>query len=82
MLYPDRPLTGAVARNQVTGRIVESRPSTSYRVLRVALENGHELEVRFPRQAYAGLPLSVGETVSLSLRREALVGLEMTSRAG
>jgi molybdate transport system ATP-binding protein len=82
VLYPDRPLTGAVARNQVSGRILESRPSTSYRVLRVALENGHELEVRFPRQAYVGLPLSVGAKVSLSLRREALVGLEMTPRAG
>ena len=80
VLYPDRPLTGAVARNQVSGRIVESRPSTSYRVLRVALENGHELEVRFPLHAYAGLQLSDGETVSLSLRREALVGLEMTPR--
>ena len=82
MLYPDRPLTGAVARNQVSGFIVESRPSTSFRVLRVALENGHELEVRFPLHAYAGLQLSDGETVSLSLRREALVGLEMTPRAG
>ena len=81
ILYPDRPLTGAVARNRVTGRIVESRPSTSYRVLRVALENGHDLEVRFPRHAYAGLSLWEGETVSLSLRREALVGLELTPRA-
>ncbi len=78
VLYPDRPLTGAVAHNQVAGRIVESRPSTTYRVLRVALENGHDLEVRFPRHAYAGLSLREGETVSLSLRREALIGLEKT----
>ena len=49
VLLPDRPLTGAVARNQVSGRILESRPSTSFRVLRVASANGHELEVRFPR---------------------------------
>jgi molybdate transport system ATP-binding protein len=82
LLYADRPLTGAVAHNQVVGRIVENRPSTSSRVLRVALENGHDLEVRFPRHAYAGLSLSEGEKVSLSLRREALVGLEMTSRSG
>jgi len=82
VLYPDRPLTGAVARNQVSGFIVESRPSTSFRVLRVALENGHDLEVRFPLHAYAGLQLSDGEKVSLSLRREALVGLEMMPRAG
>jgi molybdate transport system ATP-binding protein len=76
VLYPDRPLTGAVAHNQVTGRVVESRPSTSYHLLRVALANGHDLEVRFPRHAYAGLSLREGETVSLSLRREALIGLE------
>ena len=61
MLYPDRPLTGAVARNQVRGRILESRPSTSYRVLRVALENGHDLEVRFPRQAYVGCRYQSGK---------------------
>jgi molybdate transport system ATP-binding protein len=78
VLYPDRPLTGAVAHNQVTGRVVESRPSTSYHRLRVALANGHDLEVRFPRHAYAGLSLGEGETVRLSLRREALVGLEKT----
>ena len=57
-------------------------PARAFRLLRVALANGHDLEVRFPRQAYVGLPLQSGETVSLSLRREALVGLEMTPRAG
>jgi len=81
VLYPDRPLTGAVARNQVIGQVVESRPSTNSRMLRVALENGHELEVRCPLHAYSGLRLPAGESVSLSLRREALVGLETTPRA-
>ena len=80
VLYPDRPLTGAVAHNQVSRP--HRREPSQHKLPAAARRagNGHELEVRFPLHAYVGLPLSAGETVSLSLRREALVGLEMTPR--
>jgi molybdate transport system ATP-binding protein len=73
LLYPDRPVMGAVARNQVTGRIIESREGAGHRLLRVMLSNGHEIEVRFSSFAYIPLSLLAGDTVQLSLRRDGLV---------
>lgn len=74
VLYPHRPLMSAVAHNQASGRIVESRFHVGFRTLRVAMiPNDHEVEVRFPVYAYTPLALSPGTDVRLSLRKEALV---------
>jgi molybdate transport system ATP-binding protein len=73
ILYPDRPLIDAVRDNQVTGRIVTSRPHPGGRVLHLALPNQHEIEVRHAAYTYAPLGLHVGDEVRLSLRRDALV---------
>ncbi len=73
VLYPDRPVMGAVAHNRSTGRITESREGAGYRLLRVALPNGHEVEVRFPAYTYVPLSLLAGDTIQLSLRKEGLI---------
>ncbi len=76
IIYPDRPLTEAVQRNQTTGRIIENSFRPGARHLLVALPNGHEIEVRHPPSTYAPLNLQVGQEVRLALRREALVLLK------
>ena len=76
ILYPDRPATRPVHHNQVNGRILEYRATATLRTLRVALPNGHEVEVRFAPHAYAPLTLAAGDPILLSLRREALVILQ------
>jgi molybdate transport system ATP-binding protein len=73
VLYPDRPIMGAVYHNQVTGRILDSRYTSSFRMLRVLLLNGHEVEVVFPAYSYVPLRLMSGDDVLLSLRKEGLV---------
>jgi molybdate transport system ATP-binding protein len=73
VLYPDRPVMGAVAHNRVAGRITESREGAGYRLLRVALPNGHEVEVRFSTFTYVPLSLLAGDTIQLSLRKEGLI---------
>jgi molybdate transport system ATP-binding protein len=73
LVYPDRPLTSAVAHNIVDATISAAAQSASTRVLQVALPNGRELEVRFPLMSYAPLRLEPGAPVRLALRREALV---------
>ena len=76
ILYPDRPLMGAVQHNQVAGVILESQASAGFRRWRVLLSNGHQVELRAPVHAYASLVLQTGQTVRLSLRREAVVVLQ------
>jgi molybdate transport system ATP-binding protein len=76
ILYPDRPLTDAVHFNQVTGTIVEAQLLPGARRLRVALDNGHEIDVSYAAYAYAPLSLQVGEPARLALRRDALVLLQ------
>jgi molybdate transport system ATP-binding protein len=72
VLYPDRPLVDAIRTNQAAGRIVASSPHPGGRVLRVALTNGHVIEVHHGPTTYTRLDLHVGDDVQLSLRREAL----------
>jgi hypothetical protein len=52
---------------------VDSRPGAGFRTLRIALPNGHEVEVRFPAYTYTPLQLLPGNDVRLSLRKEGLV---------
>ncbi len=73
VLYPDRPLRPILRPNQVVGRIVQRQPNSSFQTLRVALANGHQVEIRFPVYAYAPLSLRPGEEVHLSLRKDGLV---------
>lgn len=73
ILYPDRPLTSAVRRNQVSGMIIHSRSQSSFQSLRVSLPNRREIEVRFPTYAYTPLHLTAGAAVLLSLRKEGVV---------
>ena len=73
VIYPDRPLSSAVASNQASGRILDSRLNSAFRTLRVLLANGREIEARFGMHAYAPLRLVPGEEVTVALRREGLV---------
>jgi molybdate transport system ATP-binding protein len=73
VLYPDRPRTTAVQHNEVAGTIADSRVHSSLRTLRIAMPNGHEVELRFPVYAYTPLSLDLGQQVRLSLRRDALM---------
>ncbi len=73
ILYPNRPLTNAVRRNQATGTIIDSHSQSSFQTLRVTLPNDREIEVRFPTYAYTPLHLTAGAPVHLSLRKEGVV---------
>lgn len=64
---------GAVQHNQVSGVVLDQQASTGWRRWRVLLANGCEIEVRAPAHAYASLALAAGQSVRLSLRKEAVV---------
>jgi molybdate transport system ATP-binding protein len=73
IVYPDRPLGAAVRENLVEVRILDRFRDAAFRILRVRLPNGRELEVRFPAYSYAPLPLEPGDTIRIALRREGIV---------
>jgi molybdate transport system ATP-binding protein len=75
IIYPDRPLDSVVGQNLADGVILEVSPGAGFRTLLVLLQNGAEVEVRFPPYAYAPLRLERGAGIRLSLRRDALVVL-------
>ena len=58
MLYPGRPLSEAVRRNRVRGKILERRPQAHQHRLLVALANGGEVEVLFSPACTAPWPSS------------------------
>ena len=76
LIYPDRPVTRAVAHNQVTGHIRAHLRQAGHQTLRVSLENDHEVEVRFPGYAYIPLALAEGAPIRLALRQDSLVVLQ------
>jgi molybdate transport system ATP-binding protein len=76
ILYPDRPLMSSVRYNQVTGKILSRRRSSSFQTLFVLLPNGHQKEISFPASTYAPLLLQPGEEIKLSLRKEGVVLLQ------
>ena len=78
VVYPDRPLVGVVGQNLADGVIIENLPGAGLRELRILLENGLEIEMRFPAYAYASLRLERGARVRLALRRDALTILTDT----
>jgi hypothetical protein len=59
--------------------ILDHQASAGFRRWRAMLSNGHEVELRAPVHAYASLALQTGQTVRLSLRREAVVVLRPTA---
>jgi molybdate transport system ATP-binding protein len=75
IVYPDRPVSDAVAHNVFDGRVTSHHESASARVLQVALPNGREIEVRFPALSYRPIPLEPGSHVRVALRREGLAVL-------
>lgn len=75
VVYPDRPLGSTVRENIVDAVILDRFRDAAFRILRVRLPNGRELEVRFPAQSYSPLPLEPGNPVRLALRRDGIVVL-------
>jgi molybdate transport system ATP-binding protein len=76
IVYPDRPLAGAIRDNLVDARVLESRRDAALRTLRAALPNGHTLEARFSASSYLPLSLEVDGPVRLALRRDAIVVMD------
>ena len=72
IIYPGVPLMEAVRRNLVEGRVVGHRRRSGTHLLVARLSNGCNVELAFQDHAYAGLTLEPGETVQLSLRRDAI----------
>jgi molybdate transport system ATP-binding protein len=79
VLYPGRPLSEAVRRNRVRGRVLERRPQAHQHRLLVALPNGGEVEVSFSPRLYSALLLQPGHDVELSIRPEGVVILRETA---
>jgi molybdate transport system ATP-binding protein len=76
LVYPDRPLSDAVAHNVFDARIVSHHESAATRVLGVTLPNAREVEVRFPALSYRPISLEPGAMVRVALRREGLTLLD------
>jgi molybdate transport system ATP-binding protein len=81
IVYPDRPLADSLAHNLVEGTVTDSLPGPSFQTAQVLLENGLDIEVRFPTHAYATIRLDRGARVRLALRRDALIVLSESSVA-
>jgi molybdate transport system ATP-binding protein len=82
IVYPDRPASDAVAHNAFTARVTSHRESAAMRVLSVQLDNGRELEVRFPALSYRPIRLEPGDVIQVALRREGLILLAPPDPAG
>ena len=74
ILYPERPLSEPVRHNQVQGRILRRRPGPGpgHQTLTVALPNGHQVQITFPRYAYHPLALEPGDDIRIVLRKEGI----------
>lgn len=80
IVYPDRPMSDAVAHNVFAARVTSHHEGAAMRVLGVELENGQELEVRFPVLSYRPIALEPGASIRVALRREAIILLESSER--
>jgi molybdate transport system ATP-binding protein len=70
LLYPDRPVLGSLAANQLNARVVSVSDGHRMRVIRVVLDNGYELEARVATYSYRSLDLGPGQTVRVTFRQE------------
>lgn len=82
IVYPDRPLSDAVAHNVFNARVTAHHESAAVRVLNVQLENGRELEVRFAALSYRPIRMEPGDVVQVAMRREGLVLLASPPTGG
>jgi len=82
LIYPDRPLNRMLGQNLLDGRVVERRPGRHLHHLRVALGDGHLVEVAHPASSYTTLPLPPGTPVRLVLRKESIVVIAPRSADG
>jgi molybdate transport system ATP-binding protein len=73
IVYPDRPMSPAVAHNLVDAEIVAVQQNATARLVRVRLGNGGEIEVRFPVLSYAQMQLDPGTRIRIALRRNGIV---------
>ena len=72
LLYPDRPVLGSLAANQLNARVVNVDDGHRMRVIRVVLDNGYELEARGATYYYQSLDLRPGKMVRITFRQEGL----------
>jgi molybdate transport system ATP-binding protein len=72
LLYPDRPVLGSLAANQLNARVVSVDDRHRMRVIRVVLDNGHELEARGATYYYQSLDLRPDRMVRITFRQEGL----------
>jgi molybdate transport system ATP-binding protein len=70
VLYPDRPVLGSLAANQLDATVTSVESRHNAQVIRLLLENGHELESRGASFFYQGLDLHRGARVRITLRLE------------
>jgi molybdate transport system ATP-binding protein len=70
LLYPDRPVLGSLAANQLNARVMSIEERHRMRVIRVILDNGCELEARGASYFYQSLDLRPGLEVRIALRQE------------
>ena len=72
LLYPDRPVLGGLAPNQMSATVIRFEHREHQQIIRLLLENGHELEARGAGYFYRDLDVHVGGRVRITLRQEGL----------
>lgn len=72
LLYPDRPVLGSLAANQLNAAVTSVQKGHDIQVIRLRLDNGHELEARGASYFYQELDLHPGAPVRITLRLEGL----------
>ncbi len=72
LLYSDRAVMGGLAVNQLPARITSIEDRPRMQVIRLLLDNGHELEARGATYFYKSLDVKEGASVRITLRFEGL----------
>ncbi len=72
LLYPDRPVLGSLAHNQLEATVLGVQHRHNLQIIRLLLHNGHELEARGTSYFYQQLDLHPGAPVRITLRLEGL----------
>ncbi|MFH0916266.1 MAG: ABC transporter ATP-binding protein [bacterium] len=72
LLYPDRPVLGSLAANQLSARVMSIHNRHDIQIIRLLLDNGRELEARGASYFYRELDLHAGGQVLITLRQEGL----------
>ena len=72
LLYPDRPVLGGLAANQLSATVTSIENRHRMQIIRLLLDNGHELEARGASYYYQDLGLQMGAQVRITLLQEGL----------